>query len=246
MKSSYDFKFNGKVAVITGAASGIGFETTKVLSKFGLNLVISDVAPLKKVMEQLEKNQNIISAFSCDVTNEEEIKQLVQHTIKRFGRIDYLVHCAGIMNTGGIEQISLEDWERVIKVNLTGTFLICKYIFPIMKKQNKGKIVIIGSVAGKSGGISSGIHYVASKGGVHSFLKGLALEGAPYGVLVNGIAPGPLKTNMTKGINYNTNSFPLKRLGEPKDIVGAILYLISDMSNWLTGQILDINGGMRM
>lgn len=246
MKSNYRLDFNGKVAIVTGAASGIGLDTAKVLSKLGVNLVISDVSPITTILEQLEINQNIVTQFACDVTNEEETIKLAKYTVEKFGKVDYLIHCAGILNTGGIEQTSLEEWERVLKVNLTGTFLVCKSIFPIMKRQNKGKIVAIGSVAGKSGGISSGIHYVASKGGVHSLLKGLAQEGAPYGVLVNGVAPGPVKTNMTKGINYYTESFPIKRLGEPEDIVGAIIYLISDMSNWVTGQILDVNGGMRM
>lgn len=235
-------EFKGKVAVITGAAGGIGLAITKALSNRGTNVIASDITPLETVSEQLENVTPII----CDVTSKVDTEFLAQFAVENYGKIDYLVHTAGILQTGGIEKQSLDDWEKVIKVNLTGTFLILKAFFPIMKKQRKGKIVALGSVAGKSGGITSAPQYIASKGGIHSLLKGLAQEGAQFGVYVNGIAPGPIRTKMTQKIYYDTSSFPLNRLGEPEDIVGAALYLLSDMSNWVTGQVLDVNGGIKM
>ena len=206
----------------------------------------ADIASLERVNDRLLDFDNDFTTVKCDITSENEVSNLVNFTIEKYGKVDILVHCSGILKTTSFEETTLEDWEKVLKVNLTGTFLICKAVFPYMKSQNYGKIICLGSVAGKQGGISSGPHYVASKGGVHSLVKGLALSGAQYGIYANAIAPGPIMTEMTKGVTYNKESFPLKRLGEPEDIVGAILYLASDSSNWVTGEILDVNGGMRM
>lgn len=231
---------------MTGAAGGIGMAASTALTQFGANIVATDIVSLDLVNERLSEFENNFSTFKCDITSEKDVTDLVNFTISKYGKVDILVHCSGILKTTSIEETTLEDWEKVLKVNLTGTFLICKAVFPHMKSQNYGKIVCLGSVAGKQGGISSGPHYVASKGGVHSLVKGLALSGAQYGIYANAIALGPVTTDMTKGVTYNKDSFPLKRLGEPEDIVGAILYLVSDSSNWVTGEVLDVNGGMRM
>jgi NAD(P)-dependent dehydrogenase (short-subunit alcohol dehydrogenase family) len=127
-----------------------------------------------------------------------------------------------------------------------GTFLVVQAVLPQMKKQSYGKIVCLGSIAGKVGGLISGPHYVASKGAIHAFIKWVAKDGAPYSIYVNGIAPGPIETEMTKGFPYSSEMVTLKRLGSVEDIAEAALFLSSQASNWITGMVMDVNGGMTM
>jgi 3-oxoacyl-[acyl-carrier protein] reductase len=168
--------------------------------------------------------------------------------MKEFGKIDILVSNAGVMGKTGIpvENISLRDWDFHLNINLKGSFLFCQAVWPIMIKQGRGKIICIGSIAGKIGGVLAGPDYCASKGGIHAMVKCLAKKGASSGIYVNAIAPGPLRTAMTKDEPYKDEMVPLGRLGEPEDIAEAILFLASSASNFITGTVLDVNGGLLM
>lgn len=233
----------GKVAIVTGASRGIGLATAISLAREGADVMLSDVLPLDSAKNKVASWGNKVRTCYSDVTDEESVSLLISETIAEYGKIDILVHCAGIFQPTQIEEETLEEWEKIIKVNLTGSFLICREVIPHMKKQSYGKIVCIGSIAGKNGGKNSGTHYTTSKGGVHSFVKSIAHHYARYGIYVNGIAPAPVVTDMTKGFNVKDEDFPIGRHGEPEDVAEAALFLSSQASNWITGQIIDVTGG---
>lgn len=236
----------GKVAIVTGASRGIGLASALALAREGADVMLTDILPLEAAQEQVGRWGNRVQGVSCDVTEENQVRQLIASTIETFGHVDILVHCAGICYTTPLEEETLEEWEKVVKINLTGTFLLCREVIPQMKLQKFGKIVCVGSVAGKNGGRIAGPHYTASKGGVHSLVRSLALHHAADGILVNGIAPGPVNSEMTRDFVIKEGTFPLGRTGEPEDIAEAVLFLSSQASNWMTGQVLDVNGGLYM
>lgn len=236
----------GKVAIVTGASRGIGSASALALAREGADVVLTDILPMDFAQAQVAKWGNRVKAVSCNVTDENQVSRLVASTIETFGRIDVLVHCAGICLTTPLEEETLEEWERVLKINLTGTFLLCREVISQMKLQKFGKVVCVGSVAGKNGGRIAGPHYTASKGGVHSLVRSLALHHAVDGIHVNGIAPGPVNSEMTRDFIIKEGTFPLGRMGEPEDIAEAVVFLSSQASNWITGQVLDVNGGLYM
>jgi 3-oxoacyl-[acyl-carrier protein] reductase len=238
----------GKVAVVTGGARGIGLATCTALAREGADIVVCDVLPLAETLAQVQKQKRKALGLRCDVTNQEEVTQVVNRALKEFGRIDILATSAGVMGKTGlpIENISLRDWDFHLNINLKGSFLFCQAVWPIMVKQGLGKIVCIGSIAGKIGGVLAGPDYCASKGGIHAMVKCLAKKGASSGIYVNAIAPGPTRTPMTKDEPYKDEMSPLGRLGEPEDIAEAVLFLASPASNYITGTVLDVNGGILM
>ncbi|MFV0437465.1 MAG: SDR family NAD(P)-dependent oxidoreductase [Desulfopila sp.] len=243
----------GKIAIITGAAGGLGKCIAKEFASEGANLSLWDVdskalegfqigdSPAKKKVEKAVVN----------VANEEMVHRAVNNVIAAWGRIDILVNNAGICRSESIEQITEEEWDRVLAVNLKGTFLSSREVMSTMKTQRSGKIINVGSVAGKIGGIASGAHYSASKAGVMCFTKSLAREMAPFNVNVNGIAPGVIETEMTLTLSCGNwedyrKSIPLNRIGEAKDVARVAVFLASSDADYLTGEIIDVNGGQFM
>ena len=167
------------------------------------------------------------------------------------GRIDILVNNAGVMRPASVEDTTEEEWERIMNVNLKGTFICSKAVMEVMKKQKYGKIVNIASASGKIGGVATGPHYSASKAGIICFTKTLARELAPYGINVNCVAPGPIDTPMFQLFSKETREsiikrIPLGRIGEPRDVAEAVLFLVSDAAKYITGETLDVNGGFLM
>ena len=239
---------SGRVAIVTGGARGIGRATCVSLSREGAEIVVCDVLPLGETLADIQKQNRMAVGLKCDVTSLDEVLKVVNRTLKEFGKIDILVNNAGVMGKTGlaIEEITLQDWDFHLNINLKGTFLFCQAVWPIMIKQGFGKIVCIGSIAGKIGGVLAGPDYCASKGGIHAMVKCLAKKGVTHGIYVNGIAPGPIRTPMTKDEPYKDEMVPLGRLGEPEDIAEAVLFLASPASNFITGTILDVNGGILM
>lgn len=247
-------KFKDKVAIITGSGQGIGQSIAKGLASEGSSVIVSDInldTAHKTAEEIKEVFHTKASCVRTDVSNRDDIYNLVEFGIKNFGHIDILVNNAGICPLTKIEDITQQEWDEVLDINLRGVFFCCQAVTPIMKKQRQGKILNMASIAGKVGGISSGVHYSASKAGVICLTKALARELAPFGVTVNAIAPGPIDTALTRAFPPEVRAdlaknCPLGKLGDTEDIAEAAVFLLSDAAKHITGEILDVNGGLLM
>ena len=242
-----------KVALITGAARGIGKEVAKKFAKNGYNVVINyvssktDTEKLKKEFEDLGVKVLLVKA---DVSNQEEAEDLVNQTINTFGKIDVLVNNAGITKDNLLMRMSEEDFEKVININLKGTFLVTKYAIKYMMKKRCGSIVNLASVVGVAGNAGQ-CNYAASKAGIIGFTKSIAKELASRNIRANAVAPGFIKTDMTEvlsdSVKENINSqIPLKRMGTAEEVANLVYFLSSDQSSYITGQVINVDGGMVM
>jgi 3-oxoacyl-[acyl-carrier protein] reductase len=190
-------------------------------------------------------------AIQADVSQSNQVREMIGQIECTFHRLDILVNNAGIIRRGTIETVTEEEWDQVIRVNLKGTFNCCKAVVDIMKRQRKGKIINISSVAGKMGDITSAPGYGPSKAAINAFTKTLARQLAQYGINVNAVAPHAIETEMSAQWSEEKRksiieAIPLKRLGKPEDVAEAVLFLASDKASFITGEILDINGGFIM
>lgn len=245
-------ELDGKVALITGAAQGIGKAIALMLAKNGADIVVSDIN-LEKAQEtsrEIEAMGRRSMAIKVDVSKSEEVEQMVEKIINEFGKIDILVNNAGITRDKLILRMTEEDWDAVLNVNLKGTFNCTKAVIRHMSKQKSGKIVNIASVSGEMGNPGQA-NYSASKAGVIGFTKTIAREFAQRGINVNAIAPGYIETPMTDVLPEKVKEelkkmIPLERLGKPEDVAQAVLFLVSEASSYITGQVLNVNGGLYM
>lgn len=242
-----------KVALITGATRGIGKEIALELAVNGFNIAVnyrSEQAGMEELKKEIEKNNVRCEFVKADVANFEDCESMVKETIEKFGKIDVLVNNAGITKDGLIMRMKKEDFESVIDVNLTGTFNVTRNVIPHMLKQRSGRIINVSSVVGVAGNAGQ-TNYSASKAGIIGFTKSLAKEVASRNILVNAIAPGFIDTDMTsvlsdavkEGINAQ---IPLKRMGTPKEVAKVVKFLSSEDSSYVTGQVINIDGGMVM
>lgn len=242
----------GKTAIITGSGRGIGRAIALAMAQQGADIVINDVnmESAQEVVAEIEALGRQAIAVKADVTLEEQVETMVQACIDRFGKLDILVNNAGIIQTVPVTEINGKDWDRVMEVNLKGVFLCCKAALTPMKAQRSGKIINIASVAGKrGGGLLGNSCYSASKGGVIAFTKSVARECGPFGINVNAITPAFTDTEMTRSIAPDKKEFiikmlPLGRVGQPEDIAGAVCFLASSMSDYMTGEVMDVDGGL--
>ncbi len=246
-------KLKNRVAIVTGAARGIGKAIALTFVREGARIALVDVDRdrLDLLKDEISKNKGEALSLPCDITQSPQVKEMVNQVQEVFGRVDILVNNAGIIRRGTIETVTEEDWDRVIEVNLKGTFNCCKAVFGIMKQQGYGKIVNISSIAGKMGDITSAPGYGPSKAGIDALTKTLARQLAPYGINVNGVAPHAIETEMSAQWSEERRreiiaSIPLGRLGKPEDVAEAVLFLVSDEASFITGEILDVNGGALM
>ncbi len=243
----------GKYAVITGGSRGIGRAMAIEFARLGANVAIlysSNREAAEKTLDEMKVYGVYAYAFPCNVASFEETKNVVEEILKVFPTVDILVNNAGIIQTVPVTEIDGKDWDRVMEVNLKGVFLCCKAALAPMKAQHGGKIINIASVAGKrGGGLLGNSCYSASKGGVIAFTKSLARESGPFGINVNAITPAFTDTEMTRSIAPDKKEFiikmlPLGRVGQPADIAGAVCFLASSMSDYMTGEIMDVDGGL--
>jgi 3-oxoacyl-[acyl-carrier protein] reductase len=247
-------KFQGKVSIVTGGGAGIGEAIALALAREGAHVVIWDLDGnrAERVSSIIQKLGRKSIAIQMNVANAPEVNASVQRVLREYERIDILVNNAGICQVvPSIEEIREEDWDRVLAVNLKGVFLCSRAVMGIMKKQKAGKIINLGSLAGKVGGIATGAHYAASKAAVMCFTKSLAKELGPYGVHVNALAPGVIETDMTQMITGGDwrgylSTIPLGRIGVVDEVAKVALFLASDEASYLTGEIIDVNGGQFM
>jgi len=246
-------KFAGKVAIVTGAARGIGEAIALTLAREGADVVVTDVdlEGAQRVAQEIEGLGRKAKAIQADVSQREAVQRLVSEAVSLFGQIDILVNNAGIIRRGTFVEHSPQDWEQVLGVNLGGTFNCTQEVVPLMIKQGRGKIINISSVVGKMGDIASAPSYGTSKGAINTFTKSLARELAPYGINVNAVAPHAIETDMSREWSEEkrrqiVEAIPLKRLGKPEEVAEAVAFLASDGAAFITGQILDINGGYLM
>jgi len=242
----------GRVAIITGGSIGLGRQMAEGLAEMGANLVLCARKPERCHEAAMELEQLGIKALAlvCDVRNQTSIQELVDRTLAQFGKIDILINNAGISWGAPVEEMRLEDWNKVIETNLTGCFLCAQAVGKIMIRQGRGKIINIASVAGLGGAPPElpAIGYHASKGGVVSFTKDLACKWAAHNIQVNAIAPGWFPTHMSsRVIERNRELFlshiPARRFGSDDDLKGAAVFLASDASNYVTGHVLVVDGG---
>jgi NAD(P)-dependent dehydrogenase (short-subunit alcohol dehydrogenase family) len=246
------FDLTGRVAIVTGGSIGLGRQMAQGLAEMGANLVLC-ARKAERCHEAANELQQLgvkAMALPCDVTNQASIQQVVDATLSQFGRLDVLINNAGISWGAPTELMSLEDWNKVIETNLTGTFLCAQAVGKVMIAQRRGKIINIASIAGLGGAPPElpAIAYHASKGGVISFTKDLACKWAAHNVQVNAIAPGWFPTHMSNKIlerheELFLSHIPLRRLGSDHDLKGAAVFLASDASAYVTGHVLVVDGG---
>jgi len=243
---------NGKVAIVTGAASGIGRGVAKFLAEKGAVIAICDVDRQKG--ESAAASLGARGVFiACDVTSAVQVEKAVEEVNARFGRIDILVNCAGVIVRKAVVELSEEEWDRVIDVNLKGTFLMSKNVIPVMARVGGGSIVNIGSGWGLKGGPKAAA-YCAAKGGVVNLTRAMAIDHGPQNIRVNCVCPGDIETPMllseARQLGIDVEEFlkksadrPIGRLGTPLDVAKAVYFFASDLSPWVTGAVLVVDGG---
>ena len=243
-------KLVGRTAIVTGGANGIGRGIAEAFAREGADVVVADIATsdqAQPVIEAIRQAQQKALYFHTDVADEKQVQAMVNAALEAFGHIDILVNNAGIFTQSLVEDLPVADWDRVLNVNLRGTFLCTHYVLPHLLKQGWGRIINIASQLGYIGGVEVA-HYCASKGGVIAFTKALAREVATRNVLVNGIAPGPILTDLLASETEEWKAakladLPIGRFGEVREVVPTAVFLASDDASYYVGQILGPNGG---
>lgn len=241
-----------KVAVVTGASRGIGRAVAKQLAVEGFYVVAcfnKSEKQAQSLLAELDKISRAI-AVRVDVSNEEDVKNLLTQTLKSFGKVDVLVNCAGVSDTRLLIDSTREDYDHVFDINMRGTYNTCKILGREMLSNQCGKIINFSSVWGQVGGSCESV-YSASKGAIIAFTKALAKEFGPNGINVNCVAPGFVETDMTKNVEDDVReeikeNTPLNRLGTPEDVAGAVSFLASEKSNFITGQVITVDGGWQI
>lgn len=256
MKTSGLFDLSGKVGIVTGGSRGIGRTLALGLAHAGADVVVAagrrlDLA--RDVAGEIEKMGKASLPLRADVSNKEEVGEMVSKTLERFGKVDILINNAAINIFHAATDFPLEEWNKVLGVDLTGAFLCTQAVGRIMIEQKKGKIINIASVGGMRGSYREAAAYDSSKAGLMNLTRSLAVEWGKYNINVNAIAPGMIETDLTRKrledhafYQHFIERVPLGKIGQPDDLVGVIIFLSSEASNWLTGQTIVMDGGQTL
>jgi len=241
-----------RVAIVTGAAQGIGKSIAIQLAAAGANVVIADLAEemAKTVAAEISRKGTEVISIGVDVSSLSSVEEMVKKTLDKFGRIDILVNNAGITRDALVMRLKEEDWDLVLDVNLKGAFNCIKAVSPVMLKQKSGKIVNIASIVGIIGNVGQA-NYSASKGGLIALTKSCARELASRQINVNAVAPGFIQTSMTERLPAEvkqklSSQIPFGKLGKPEDVANVVLFLVSEESSYITGEVIKVDGGMAM
>ncbi|NIM19502.1 MAG: 3-oxoacyl-[acyl-carrier-protein] reductase [Candidatus Latescibacteria bacterium] len=244
--------FKNRTAVVTGAARGIGRDIAIKLAERGANVALIDleIAGAEETAKECETHGIQAKAYKCDVSSFEDVDGVGKQVLSEFDAVDFLINNAGVVRDRLLLRMTPEDWNFVISVNLTGTFNCCKVLSPHMLKRRQGRIVNVASVIGIMGNAGQA-NYAASKAGIIGLTKTLAKEFASRGVTVNAVAPGFIDTAMTESLSADIREsmmkmIPLGRFGKGEDVANVALFLLSDMASYITGQVLNCDGGMIM
>ena len=248
------FKLNGKIAIVTGGAGGIGEALARGLGLHGATVVVSsrNKEAIEKVAKMItEESGNEAIAVTSDVTDEASVQNLADTVMKKYGRIDILVNAMGMNIKRDAFEYPMEDWDKIFEVNVKGTMIACKIIGKVMRDQKQGAIVNLSSVRGIRGYTGGNTGYCATKGAVELITKALALEWAPHNIRVNALGPALVITPGTKHIAENPElakkyaaAIPLGRIGMPEDMAGAVIFLASDAASFVSGQTIYVDGGL--
>ncbi len=246
---------NGKTAIITGAASGIGLATASLFADMGARVALIDIneSAGKNAATEIRKRGGKVKFFHSDISSDNECKNTIKAIHEEFGKIDILFNNAGVIKRKNIIDLEEQDWDQVIDVNLKGIYLVSRHVIPIMIQGNGGGIINTGSGWGLRGG-SNALAYCASKGGVVNMTRAMAIDLGKHGIRVNCVCPGDIDTPMLRGeahqLGVNEEEFlkeaanrPISRVGMPQDVAYAVLFLASDLSTWVTGSTLVVDGG---
>lgn len=242
-------RLSNRVAVVTGAAQGIGFAIAQKLHAEGSNVALLDVNA-KSVEDSAAKLKGSMGIV-CDVSNLSSIEDAIKKVADRFQGIDIVVNNAGVLPSSTVEDVTEQEWDRTMAINLKGCFFITQKSIPYLKKSKCARIINISSLAGRMGGFETCMAYSASKGGINAITMGLARQLAPYKINVNAVCPGTTQTPITRAFSDEAmarilSRIPVGRLGEAEDIAAAVAFLASDDASFITGHLMDVNGGMYM
>jgi 3-oxoacyl-[acyl-carrier protein] reductase len=247
----------GSVALVTGGARGIGRAIAVALGEIGAHVAVFDIEPPTATVNAIQKLGRRGLALVGDVADRAAVAAAVTRTVKELGRLDVVVNNAGISERVGLEDLDEATLARTLDVTLKGTILVSQVAYPHLKPHG-GVIVNITSTSGMAGGTMSfradgagaggrsGPAYAAAKAGVIAFTRWMAKDAGRYGIRVNAVAPGPVESDMTRGYDYSVTAQPIARMGQPEDVAQAVVYLASPMANWVTGQVLVVDGGLVM
>lgn len=247
------YHFSNRTALVTGSTHGIGREIAHWLARGGANVLVTgrNEGAAVEVVKEIRKAHGNASYCIGDVSEVAGCERFVKESIKVFGSLDILVNCAGILTSTSIEKMTKAEWDKILSVNLDGTFFMIQQALPYLRKSGHGRIINISSNAGRMGGYENSQAYTASKGGIIAITMGIARKLAPDGITVNVVCPGTTVTEMTQQYDAEkmkrlVGRIPLGRLGSPKDTAAAVGFFASEEAGFITGAVLDVNGGMYM